>query len=788
MFQFLLNPWMLLGLAGIALPVLAHLLSRRRFDVVEWGAMQFLNPSRKTRRRLKLEELLLLLLRIGLIALIVFAVTRPIIPSGWLSGYRSAGSRTVVLIIDGSNSMSRTDGINSVHQNAIRRAAEFLSTLGADDNVALIDARDQPRSVIESPLRDLNAVEDQIRKLPPPGGACNALAAIEKAIGILGRSSSSAREVVVFTDRQAQGWKSTKDAEWARIDDMLKFPSVRPKVWVVDVTPQMNPVSHNISVGRIELSREMSVPDFPIRLRVTVRNNSDRDVQVPVRLLLNQQALAGEMQNATIPAGSETLLEFDHAIRAEGTHVLSVQADSNDDVIAADNISHAAVQVASSLSALLVNGTPAVTPADRDTFFLELAFAPPEGKPPWVKARVVEASDLKPADFQEAAVVILCNVDRLTPNAANALAEFVARGNGALIACGPNTTPESFQQSFADSGLLPQLQIVRTREAPPQTESLIRVAPLSIQPGWLDRFRSDSARSFLKATFTAWCLTRPAPQISERKPAAGKVERPALGRNAVPRRMGSPATQNPAPVILAQLSSGDPLILEARHGTGFILLMTSTLDRTWTDLPARSDFVPFLYEAVFHVASARSHRNVRFAEPLIARFPSAIQVTPDAGLELNKPNPPTTRAKGKSNDQEVLFTSPDNTPRGIAATQEAQSILAIFPDTFAPGIYQAEAALDGQQPMHDAFVVNYDHAEDDLTALTADDKARLATNDRVRFSASVDELTKRMYGQESVTELWALLMIVFLLFLVGELLLTRRTIRKGYGGESLAAA
>lgn len=103
---------MLLGLAGIALPIIAHLLSRRRFDVVAWGAMQFLNPSRKTRRRLKLEELLLLLLRIGLIALIVFAVTRPIIPSGWLSGYRSAGSRTVVLIIDGSNSMSRTDGIN----------------------------------------------------------------------------------------------------------------------------------------------------------------------------------------------------------------------------------------------------------------------------------------------------------------------------------------------------------------------------------------------------------------------------------------------------------------------------------------------------------------------------------------------------------------------------------------------------------------------------------------------------------------------------------------------------
>ncbi|MGE4001441.1 MAG: BatA domain-containing protein, partial [Planctomycetaceae bacterium] len=61
-----LNAVMLLGLAGAALPVLVHLLSRRNYDVVAWGAMQFLELGRRTRRRIRLEELLLLLLRIGL--------------------------------------------------------------------------------------------------------------------------------------------------------------------------------------------------------------------------------------------------------------------------------------------------------------------------------------------------------------------------------------------------------------------------------------------------------------------------------------------------------------------------------------------------------------------------------------------------------------------------------------------------------------------------------------------------------------------------------------------------
>ena len=460
MFQFFMNPWLLISLAGIGLPIVAHLLSRRRYDVVEWAAMQFLNPSKKTRRRVKLEELLLLLLRIGLISLIALAVTRPWLPGGWLSGYYSAGSRTVVIVIDGSNSMSRTDGVNSMHQNAMRRASEFLRTLGADDNVAFIDARDQPRTVIESPLRDMKIVEEEIRRLPPPGGACGMLTALEKAIAIVGRSSSSAREVVVFTDRQRKSWKSDNEAEWTRFDDLIKFPSVRPHVWAVDVAPQLGPVVRNVSVWRLELSREMTVPDFPVRLKVSIHNESNTEAQIPLRLLLDGQPLAGKLQSPTVPPHGESVVEFDHALRADGTHILSVEADMSDDAIAVDNISHAAIHVAKSLEVLLVNGTPSAQPSDRDSFFAELAFAPPEGKPPWVKAKVIEAADLTPDDFRSVSAAIFCNVGTISPDVALALKDFVADGNGLIITCGTKTSPETFQASFGESGLLPQLQIV----------------------------------------------------------------------------------------------------------------------------------------------------------------------------------------------------------------------------------------------------------------------------------------------------------------------------------------
>jgi hypothetical protein len=305
---------------------------------------------------------------------------------------------------------------------------------------------------------------------------------------------------------------------------------------------------------------------------------------------------------------------------------------------------------------------------------------------------------------------------------------------------------------------------------------------MTIQPGWLERFRSDPARSFLRASFGAWCLTKIGTSVVQPAAPGEREEKSPKGSVAAPND-GSPATgetsvTSTAPIVLAQLSTSDPLILESRYGNGIVLVMTSTLDRKWNDLPTRSDFVPFLHEAVFHAASARSHRNVSFAEPLIARIAAASKSgagEPDQGADDEE-------------TVEFVFTTPGDVPTPVVPTTDSQALTAVMTNTFAPGIYRMKAMQTGAEVANDSFVVNYDHSEDNPDPLTDDDKARLATNDRVRFSGSLDDLTRRMYGQESTTELWAALLTLFLLFLVGELLLTRRTILKGYGGESLTAA
>src|SRR3954451_12767885 len=102
--MYFLNAAMLAGLAAMAIPILIHLLNRRRYDVVDWGAMQFLQISETTRRRILIEELLLMALRIGLLAVLVLALAAPMVEWKPLSRL-SRPSRDVVVVIDGSASM-----------------------------------------------------------------------------------------------------------------------------------------------------------------------------------------------------------------------------------------------------------------------------------------------------------------------------------------------------------------------------------------------------------------------------------------------------------------------------------------------------------------------------------------------------------------------------------------------------------------------------------------------------------------------------------------------------------
>lgn len=430
-------------------------------------------------------------------------------------------------------------------------------------------------------------------------------------------------------------------------------------------------------------------------------------------------------------------------------------------------MAHVAVHVKAALPVLLVRGTADTNSPTSSTFFAQIVFAAGGRSVPWVSATPVDVDSLTREQLNRNAVVVLADIGQIPDAALAELREYVSAGGGLIVVCGPSTTQESFKKLADTYGLVPGVELIRTRESTVAGTDGDHVAQLSLQSGWLERFRSDPSRSFLKTQYQQWWQTKLGPTASEPNAA-----------NSVPLTSDLPDSEDTPgetvdtaavqPVVLAELTPGDPLLIQSRCGDGTVFVFTSTWNRQWNDFPTRSDFVPFLHEIAFQAAASRVKRNLDFSSPIVAESPTETAV-PDAGREFR------FRLPGGAQSDPVE-------PQGVPAS-------ILYNATWQPGVYRLEQISQPDTPETlDAFVVNYNHVEDNMQELTDGDRAKLATGDRVRFAKSLDSLRKQMYGNESRMELWAILLWLFCGMLLLELWLTRRIVRRGYGSMSSSSA
>src|SRR5438128_6262009 len=104
-----LAPWMLFGTAAVSVPIIIHLFFKSRFRTVPWAAMKFLLTSvEQTSRRLKFQELLLLLLRCAVLVMLAIAFARPI--SSVVRGSGRGDAVDAIFVFDTSFSMGARDG------------------------------------------------------------------------------------------------------------------------------------------------------------------------------------------------------------------------------------------------------------------------------------------------------------------------------------------------------------------------------------------------------------------------------------------------------------------------------------------------------------------------------------------------------------------------------------------------------------------------------------------------------------------------------------------------------
>lgn len=263
---------MLLPLA--AAPVVFHLLMRqKRRERVFSTPMFFHQIDPKMRARKRLQEILLLISRVLLIALALLALSRLSIHT--VRDVLGFGERQmVVLVVDNSGSMNTkmADGKNTKLQTAKKSAQQLLSALDDDAKAAVLTLVDDPNLDMSSDVKgDKTRLAEAIGSISPTEATGKPATALQQAVSILkAASSTGAGSVHVFSDLQNTEWGE------GNIDRVIDSEHVR----IVFHRIPSAPVQANVSLVSAGLSNRRVLPKQPNTVFVELRNNGEDPVQV----------------------------------------------------------------------------------------------------------------------------------------------------------------------------------------------------------------------------------------------------------------------------------------------------------------------------------------------------------------------------------------------------------------------------------------------------------------------------------------------------------------------------
>jgi hypothetical protein len=726
-------PAMLWGLLGVAIPVVIHLLNRRRVTTVDWGAMQFLELGRRARRRFELTELMLMAARMLLLALVALAVARPFwqpraaqADAVGRGGGGGGERRDVVLILDGSESMDRKAGGTTPRALALPWARRFVAALAPGDTVAVLVAKDRVRPLVEPPSADRAKVEAALKDAPASRGSSDLPTALAEAFRILEKTRNPGRDVVILTDGQRLPWRPGEPARWALLRDLQKRMPVPPRIWAITFHAGARAEGADGSVGPLEVSRPLASPNMPVAVRTTVANAGPGPLTRTAELLVDGLPVPGSAQVVgPVPAGGKVPLSLRATIAAPGSHLLAVRLAPGDDPLPGNDEAERPIEVAAALPVLLVDGEPGLEPLSNETDFLRAALAPGGDDTPQVRTIVVKAADFRPESLDGQRVVVLANVERLGPSQASAVAEFLGAGGGVLVAPGDRCDAEFYNDVLfqGGAGWLPAA-----------------LGEWKGEPGRRQAVAHPSPRSFVGPALAPFGQGE-APPLAEADLFAYRVLRPA--------------TRAPGAAVTARLDTGDPWVVERPARKGRVAVLAGPVDAEGGTLPVNPDFVPWAHELVFHLAAASGTPTARPGEPIVLDLDPA----PPEGVTTL----PVRRPDGSKGRAEVVRSG------GKARMR--------IDDTGEPGIYRV--ALPDPPGGSAYAAVAGDGRESDPEPLAPAEAAKLAEGWPLSIESDPDRLTGRLLasGRGDRHPIWRGLVFAALAGLCLEVWMTRRLVR-----------
>lgn len=723
MFSFL-NPMFLLAAFAAIVPLVLHLMQRRRTVRIRFSTVRFLRLAQKrSSNRVRMENFLLWLLRTLLMLVLAAAFAIPVLRTQGFGRLMGSARRDVALVLDVSYSMGYESGRRKVWDTARDTAVSIIEGLRDGDRVCVYLADDRSTGLIEKPTSDRAMAINMIRSLEISRGSSKLHETTLAALNGLRDSSKREREVHIVTDGQSLPWSGFAEGQSNAVAGATLDSAAATRPGTADSKlnaggTKMDSAVSAVSSGTVwdpqlidkeiaffvtlagpaqpentwpvsaELNPPLLLADTPGKLNVRFSHNGPAQ-SLAVALEVDGNEVS--RRNALVEANGAVELAFPLPAMPFGIHAARITTPA--DGLAIDDEFHFLLHVRKELPTLVV-GTPS------DCLFLTTALNPGENAPA-LKAKRIDPEAVSAETLRNYSTIFLCNALPLSGQAMLALENYVKGGGVLVLFPGDNARPKDY-------------------------------AEWSILPGKPDAISEMPEKDRVRYLFLR---ARQDPVFSGFSLPPGST--PTV---VIQRYLHFPRLENDASIVIAA-GNETPFLVSRYAGRGRMLLSAVSADRRWSSLPLSAFFLPLIHQVVFFGAG-------------LGREP--LYLWPAPTMLLSEMFPDLT-------DKDVV-TTPRGETLSIRPVRKEMKVLLEAENVREQGVYLTNRGGDAKEPL---FAVNLKRDESNLQPVNPDELLKITGLDALRVARDSNELQRLIDNERKgrpLTEmaLWAALILAII--------------------------
>ncbi|RMF59711.1 MAG: hypothetical protein D6748_05790 [Calditrichaeota bacterium] len=582
-----LNPAILYALVGAAIPLLIHLLNRRKVKRISFSTIHFLKRlEKKQMRNLRIRQLILLILRTLIIVLLVIAFAGPTLRKGEGGIISERGPIEAIIILDNSLSLNESQLSGSLLEQLRQAFIQLEDVFQSGDRITILQSSVPLQYLVKEEPFQATLWERVLQKIQPNYLNSDIDLALLSAGQIAEQSQFASKEIYLISDFQ-------KHALTPAIKEQLNF--VEKNNVSLFAIPIHHVAAENISVDSVEIVNRLLEVNLPIKIKAYLFNHHpSKFLTTLASVIFNGTRVA--QQNVSIPPAQGKEVTFEATLVESG--FIQGEVETESDALIADNHRYFNFYVPKELSILHLVGE------EGSAGFLPLILQPALERGIFRLERDV-ASNWAAHSFRQYDVIILEGLNQISENFIQRLRQYGEDGGGVVIIPGKKVVIPHYQK------LLTELQCGK-------------ILGIRGRPGVKEQFLTIGDIDWKHPLFDG-LFEKEKPEMNPIEVYAGYHIRAAENAN-----------------VIIQMSDRSPFLLESQIGEGSVFLLTSALDPGWTELPYKGFVVPLLYRMVYFAGTRKviDRQQLKTGEPYRQQFRSL-----DAPFDFTLKTPENTSIK-----------------------------------------------------------------------------------------------------------------------------------------------